>query len=186
MKSSILIIGMYLLAIMDSCFCSDGPFTTTFVTVESVRGLFHSYNENGIYPYLEHFNRKELGIYVRPDSTSEQVQIAQTLSFIQGAYACEDPSKYYSTNSIDSVHIYTRYDFDSNHPSGSLINDILLPIDPLDEIITGVNIEDLAFYSQSFRFSAIPSSDSMQFVIVGRILGKGDFETQTELVVLNE
>jgi hypothetical protein len=178
---------LYGLGFVQSCICPNNGFSTTFVTVETARGLFYSFDENGIFPYLDSFDRTELGISILSDSTSERIEISQLIpTIITSAYACQDPHRTEYVNLIDSVNIFTKYRFDSQHDAGSNINDILKPLDIFGETTDGTTIEDLSFFNQHLKFSATPEADSMQFIITGRIGGKGNFSTQTSLVILKE
>ena len=72
------------------------------------------------------FDRTELGISILSDSTSERIELSQLApSIFSSAFACEDPSKSKYVNFIDSVNIFTKFNFDNSHPAGSKINDIV-------------------------------------------------------------
>lgn len=185
MKKIISLGGLYVLTLIQSCICPNNGFNTTYLTIESVGGLFYSFDENETFPYLDDFNRAELGISVFPDSISERIEVSQLLRpIINYSYACEDPSQTENENLIDSVNIFTKYKFDSQHDAGSNINDILKPLDIFGKTMNGIFIDELYFFDQYFKFSMVPEADSMQFVITGRISGKGNFTTQTDLIVL--
>lgn len=155
----------------------------TSITIKTVRALFFSFNTNGVYPYLEEFNKNELGIGVLPDSISERVEFGQAFSFGNIAYARSNPHRTEYTNAFDSLNFFTLYDFDADHPAGSNINDILLHLNPMG-VTTPIDLSNLSATSLFLKFSAIPDNDSLQFKITGRITDIGKFTAYTELVVL--
>jgi hypothetical protein len=174
-----LVIGLG--CILSSC---PGELSTTYKTIKSVNVLLFSFNEVGIYPHLEEFNKNELGIGVYPDSISEYYEIAQSFSLVNSATARSNPNQIIYTNAIDSINVFTIYDFDEAHPAGSNINDILLFLDTRGNT-TDLNINELSSEYHSFKFSAIPQNDSLQFEISGRIINEKSFNLKTELVVLD-
>ncbi|RED92068.1 hypothetical protein [Marinoscillum furvescens] len=94
MKKFITLLALYGLDFMQSCLCPDTEFTMTYVTIERARGLFFSFDQHGIYPKLDDFDRTEHGISIMSDSTSERKEIyllAPTL--INSALACQDPDR---------------------------------------------------------------------------------------------
>jgi len=163
--------------------CPPEKTSTTFLTIKTVRVLFFSFDKNGIFPHLEEFNKNELGIGIVPDSVSERVEFAQAFSFGNNLYARSNPNTVTYTNTIDSLNIFTLYDFDANHPAGSNINDILLHLDTMGETAE-LEISNLSTTMLFLKFSTIPNSDSLQFKITGRITDIGMFIAKTELVVL--
>ena len=80
MKKIVVLISFYVITILQSCIffnpCGSDEFTTYFITIEKISGLFHSFDENGIFPYLDEFNRNELGISIGADSITERVAIS--------------------------------------------------------------------------------------------------------------
>lgn len=162
--------------------CPPEP-STTFITIKRVRVLLFSFDKNGIFPHLDEFNKNELGIGIVPDSVSEYTEFAQTLSLGNNAFARSNPNIRTYTNAIDSINIFTLYDFDTNHPAGSSINDILLHLDTMGKT-TEIEINKLSTTELFLKFSAIPKNDSLQFIIIGRITDLGKFIAKTELVVL--
>ncbi len=181
MKKTLLILVVFYLGIIFSG-CPDG--TTTYKTIKSVRGVLFSFNEFGVFPETDNFNRNELGVSVYPDSISESYEIAQTFSLVNNAYAMENPNKIIYTNAIDSINVFTIYDFDEEHPAGSNVNDILLSLDSMGDT-ERVNIDELSAEYHSFKFSAIPQNDTLQFEITGRITNEPVFTVKTELVILD-
>lgn len=163
--------------------CCSGEGTITYETVESARVLLFSFDENGIFPYLDEFNPSELGISVSADSLTTRVEVASSFSTMDKAYACDDPNEIYYTNTIDSINIYTVYDYDLNHPAGSNINDILLYLDGMGET-SAIDVNQVSSISNYFKFSAAPQHDSLQFKISGRITEKENFVKTTALIVL--
>jgi hypothetical protein len=157
--------------------------STTFLTIKTVRVLFFSFDKNGIFPHLDEFNKHELGIGIIPDSVSERVEYSQAFSFGNNVYARSNPNTISYTNAIDSLNIFTLYDFDANHPAGSNINDILLHLDDMGET-TEIEIRNLSTTMLFLKFSTLPNNDSLQFKITGRITDNGTFISQTELVVI--
>ncbi|MCG6187665.1 hypothetical protein [Maribellus maritimus] len=152
-----------------------GDFSTTYNTIKSANVLLFSFNENGIFPHLETININELGIGVYPDSIFERYEVAQSNSIINGAYAMENPHQIVYTNSIDSINVFTIYEFNKEHPAGSKVNDILLFLDYMGET-KELNINELSPESHHFKFSAVPTNDSLQFEITGRITNENDFK----------
>ncbi len=146
--------------------------------------MLFSFDKNGIYPYIEEFNKNELGISVYADSLSETIEYAQSFSFGNKVFAMENPNEIYYTNTIDSLNIITLYDFDTDHLKGSNINDMLLFLDGMGKTHK-VEISSLSDVTHIFKLSAIPQNDSLQFEITGRITGENNFSEKTELVILN-
>jgi len=157
--------------------------STTFITIKSVRVMFFSFDKNGIFPYMDEYNKNELGIGIVPDSVSERVELAQAFSFGKSAYARSNPNTRTYTNAIDSINIFTLYDFDNNHPAGSKINDILLHLNTLGETAE-IEINNLSTTMLFLKFTTVPNNDSLQFRITGRITDVRKFIADTELVVL--
>ena len=187
MKKIIAIIGLYLFGFLQACICPmNSSKTNVYKTIETVRGIFYSFDQNGIFPYLDAFNRRQLGLSVFPDSVSERIEISQSISPISSAYACEDPTDVYYVNSIDSVIVFTVFDYDNQHLAGTSVNDILKPMDIHGKTTNNVEISELFFVNQYFKFSSAPTFDSMQFIITGNISGKQKFQVQTDLIVLTK
>ena len=176
-KISILVLFCFLLTA-----CPDDG-TITYETIKSVRTFLFSFDENGVFPHLEEFNREELGIAVVPDSTLRRTEYASTFSIGTKAYARSNPNEYISLNAIDSLNVITIYDFDDEHPAGSPINDLLLYLNDMGETAE-LPINELYSTFHIFKFSAIPQNDSLQFEVSGRITGEGVFTQKTTLVVL--
>ena len=184
MKKIILIALFYLFMFLTACFCPPHDSTTTYITIHSARALFYSYDENGVFPYLEEFNRDELGIGVYADSISERIVSSQwSTSLINSTYACDDNDRTIYENMIDSINIVTLFDFNENYLANSCINNILRPFYALEG--TSDKINELSFTDIGFKFSEVPTLDSMQFRIAGRI-SENEFEIITKLVVLND
>ncbi len=170
-----------LTCILTSC---PGEFSTTYMTIKSANVLLFSFNEHGIFPHLETFDKNELGIGVYPDSIFERYEVAQSHTIINSAYAMEDPHQVVYTNSIDSINVYTIYDFDEEHPAGSNVNDILLFLNTMGET-KELNINQLSAESHHFKFSAVPTNDSLQFEITGRITNEKNFKLNTKLIIID-
>ncbi len=186
MKKFTVLILIHLIAILQSC-CGNVEFTTYFITIERVRGLFYSFDENGIFPYLDEFNRNELGVTITADSTTERIEISHLIRpFINSAFACQDPTETIFENEIVSINVFSKYPFDDEFMGGDKVNDILEPLDILGQTTSGIDINRLSFISQQLKFSRIPKYDSMQFIITGIIQQKGTFSFETELVILTD
>lgn len=190
MKKIIVILLIHLTGLIQSCIffnpCGNDDFTTYYITIERARGLFYSFDENGIFPYLDDYNRNELGITVTADSTTERIEISQLIKpFINSAFACQDPTETIFTNYIDSLNIFTKYAFDDQYKKGDNINNIMDHLDILGQT-TAIDINTLTFSTEHLKFSRTPKYDSMQFIITGRIQSKGRFTYETDLVVLPE
>ena len=168
--------------ILSSC---PGNITVKYKTIKSVNVLLFSFNEFGIYPYLDEFNKNELGIGVYSDSIVESNEIAQSYSFIRGAYAMKDPTEIIYTNAIDSLNVFTIYDFNEEHPAGSNVNDILLLLDGMGNTKI-ININQLSSTDHHFKFSAIPENDSLRFEVSGRITNEKNFNLKTQLIILKQ
>lgn len=172
---------VYFFGSIISC-CSDEG-SITYETIKSAHVLLFSFDENGIFPYLDEFNPNELGIAVAPDSISSRVVYAKPISSMDKAYACDDPNEFYYTNTIDSLNVITVYDFDSNHLAGSPVNDLLLYVDHFG-VTSPINVQQTESFSHLYKFSKTPENDSLQFRISGRITNEGTFEKTTELVII--
>lgn len=173
------------LLFVSSCICPNGGGSMTYITIHSARGLLYSFDENGIFPYLDYINRNEIGISVLPDSTTERVEFAQYISRGNQLYACENQNETEYVNSIDSLNIYTKYKFDDNHPALSKVNDILRPINTNGEILNIDDISTLSFTDQHLKFIQSPIYDTLQFEITGRIVGAKSFKVLTNTLILN-
>ncbi|MCX7548705.1 hypothetical protein OS188_12150 [Xanthomarina sp. F1114] len=182
MKKVQFAILVYFFGSIISC-CSDEG-TTTFNTIESASVLLFSFDENGIFPYLDEFNPNELGISVSADSISSKIAYTKPFSTMDKAYACTDPNQTYYTNAIDSLNVVTVYDFDTDYPAGSVINNLLDRVDHYGET-SSINIQETESVSHLYKFSKAPENDSLQFKITGRITDQGSFEKYTELVILD-
>lgn len=180
-KIATIIILFSLASILSSCPPDEG--TITYKKIKSAKALLFSFSENGIYPHLEDFNRNELGIGISFDSISERIEIAQSFSLMSKTYARSNPDEIIFLNSIESINVFTLYDFDSDHPAGSNVNDILLYLDDLGETFV-LNINDLSSISHHFKFSVAPEKDTLQFEITGIITDEKDFIERTKLVIL--
>jgi hypothetical protein len=170
-----------LACVLTSC---PGDFSTTYKTIKSANVLLFSFNEHGIFPHLENFNKNELGIGVYPDSIFERYEVAQSHAIINSAYAMENPHEIVYTNAIDSINVITIYDFDEEHPGGSNVNDILLFLNGMGET-KELNINKLSTEYHHFKFSKVPKNDSLQFEISGRIIDEGNFKLKTKLEIVN-
>lgn len=155
----------------------------TYRTIKSADVLLFSFSEHGIFPHLESFNRNEMGIGVYPDSLYDTYELAQSVSSMSSIYAMEDPNQMIWTNTIDSINVYTVFDFDEKHQAGSNVNDILLSLDDMGDTENN-NIHELSAISHNFKFSAIPQNDSLQFEVSGRITDEYQFQLKTELVII--
>lgn len=179
-KRIYILITISLGCILSSC---PGGISVKYKTIKSVNVLLYSFNEFGIYPYLEVFNKNELGIGVYPDSIYESNEIAQSYSLMGSAYAMADPTQIIYTNAIDSINVITIYDFNEEHPAGSNVNDILLFLDGMGDTKI-ININELSSDTHYFKFSAIPQNDSLQFEISGRITNEKNFNLTTKLIII--
>jgi hypothetical protein len=159
--------------------------TITYETIETAKVSLFSFEENGIFPYHGEYNPNELGIGIYGDSISSRTEIAQHISNMDKVYAMGNPNEYYLTNTIDSLNVYTVYDFDSDHPAGSKVNDILLFLDGMFGETSEININETSSALHNYKFSAVPQNDSIQFEITGRITNKGNFNKKTQLVILD-
>lgn len=157
--------------------------STTYITIKTARVMLYSFDKNGIYPYLDEFNREKLGIGVFGDSIAERVVFAQSFSLGNQAYAFSNPNQRVYTNTIESLNIITLYNFDAKHPAGSNVNDILLSQNPLGGY-SALGINKLSSTMHFLRFSAVPQNDSLQFKITGLLTNEGGFTAKTELVIL--
>ena len=181
MKKYTFALMIYFTGTIISCCSDDG--TITYNTVETASVLLFSFDDNGIFPYLDNYNPNELGIGIYADSLSTRIEIASNFSKMDKVYACTDPNQVYYTNTIDSLSVRTIYDFDNNHPAGSNIDDILLYLDHFGETFER-NINEESSIVHNFKFSVVPQNDSLQFEISGRITNKGNFTKTTELIIL--
>jgi hypothetical protein len=161
--------------------CPGG--SVTYYTIESVNVLLFSFDKYGNYPHLDEFNKYEIGIGIFADSLTEKVEIAQAAGFGNKAYAMENPNEIVYTNTIDSLNVFTLYNFDAEHPANSSVNDILQSLDYMGETHQ-VNINDLSDIDIFLKFSGIPQNDTLRFRITGRITGKGSFSEKTQFVIL--
>lgn len=180
-KLTSIVILFFLVCILSSC---PRDASTTYITIKTAHALLYSFDKNGIFPYLDDFNKNELGIGIYPDSVSRRVEIAQSFSIGNEVYASDNPHEIIYTNVIESLNIITLYDFDTNHPAGSNVNDILLSLDSMGKT-SKIDVNSLSSVFLDFKFASIPQNDSLQFQITGRITDEGDFIAKTELVILH-
>lgn len=146
--------------------------------------MIYSFDKNGIFPYLDKFDKDQLGIGVFDDSISERVVIAQSFSSGNQAFARGNPNERVYTNSIESLNVITLYDFDANHLAGSNVNNILLHQNSMGKT-TVLDINKLLSTMHFFKLSAVPQNDSLQFEITGLITDEGIFTQKTELIILD-
>ncbi|WP_369049535.1 hypothetical protein [Tenacibaculum sp. UWU-22] len=161
-----------ILITINSCCTGDEDVSTN--TIESARGFLYSYDENGIYPYFDEFNPNELGIGVTADS------ITNTFEINDGC----GPTEIIYTNSIDSLNIITIYDFNNDYLAGSNVNNLLLGQDGLGGTYP-TEINNNSSVSHTYKFSVVPENDSLQFLISGRIINKGNFSILTDLIIID-
>ena len=178
-KLTSFIILFFLGCIFSSC---PREASTTYKTIKTVHVLLFSFDKNGMFPYLDDFNKNELGIGIYPDSVSERVEVAQSFPLGNEVYAMADPHQIIYTNAIESLNVITLCDFDTNHPAGSNMNDILLILNGMGKT-TKININDLSSQELYLKFASTPQNDSLQFQITGKITDEGDFTAKTELII---
>ncbi|WP_348719371.1 hypothetical protein [Tenacibaculum dicentrarchi] len=167
-----IILFTLILLIINSC--CNGDEDVSINTIESVRGFIYSYDENGIYPYLDEFNPNELGIGVSADSITNRMEMGDGCGRTDVIY----------TNQIDSLNIITIYDFNDNYPAGSNVNELLLGQDGLGGTYS-TEINNNSSISHTYKFSAVPENDSLQFAISGRITNKDNFTNLTDLIIID-
>ena len=167
------IILFKLILLTTNCCCNrDGDVSIN--TIESARGFIYSYDENGIYPYLDEFNPNELGIEVSEDSITNRMEMGDGCG----------PTDIIYTNTIHSLNVITIYDFNDNYPAGSNVNDLLLGQDGLGGTYTTIINNNSSVY-HSYKFSVVPENDSLQFEISGRITDKDHFKILTDLIIFD-
>ncbi|WAC02128.1 hypothetical protein N7U66_20520 [Lacinutrix neustonica] len=147
-----IILFTIILIIINSC--CNGDEDVSINTIESARGFIYSYDENGIYPYLDEFNPNELGIGVFADSITNRIELGD---------GCGQTDVIY-TNNIDSLNVMTIYDFNDIYLAGSNVNDILLGQDDLGGSYPTI-INNNSSVSHTYKFSVVPENDSLQFEI---------------------
>jgi len=185
MKKLSFVLFVYFFGSILTCCTTDRIIT--YETIESVSVSLHSFDENGAFLNLNEFNPNDLRIRISADSTSVRKEIAQHISNMDKAYAMSNPNEHYFTNTIDSLNVYTVYDFDSDHPAGSNVNDIFLYLDGIwgNTYTSEININETSSTMHMYKFSTVPQNDSIQFEITGRITNKGNFSKRTELVIFD-
>ncbi|AZQ43946.1 hypothetical protein [Nonlabens ponticola] len=181
MKKFSIILFIYFFGSIMSC-CSNGGTITT-ITIESVYSELYFYEEpeedgRRINPEIEEL----LAIIIDADSVSQEVDIVANFSNMDTAMACDDGDSFRVTNLIDSVQVFTIYDFDQNHPAGTSVNDILQKFGN-PENVAGLQIIDLEDDFYRFKFLSQPQNDSIQFLIRCRITERGRTETNTQLII---
>jgi len=182
MKRLTFLMLIYFAGSITSC-CTNGPAVYTYNTIETAKVFLYSFDENGVFPYLEQFNPDELGIAIVPDSLAKRIEVVENISPMERAYACDEANMSIYTNLIDSLNIFTIYDFDINHPAGSNVNDILEEQDPFEKF-KKVDITKISSIYHLLKLSASAKNDSVQFKIEGRITDRSNFSMITELVIL--
>jgi len=179
-------IVFYCILLMLSCVCSDEG-TTTIITIENAKTLLYSFDENGIFPYLEDFNREELGILVSEDSISSEVIAYSNFGIIKQGYACDKPNEIFYENTIDSINVVTIFDYNDQYASGDSFVSNLNYVSGFNgettEIGNLLNDQRTEFL---FKFKEPPTKDTLQFRVTGRIIGIGNFELLTEQVILTQ
>lgn len=180
MKKALVILFFFGLSIIFPG-CPKG--TITYVTIKTVRGIVFSFNEHGVFPNTDNFNRSEIGIGIYPDSVFRSYDLAHTFSLINQVYAMENPNEMIFTNAIESLNVVTLYAFDDEHPAGSNVNDILLLLNDFGNTYN-VKVDSLSLWRYDLKFAIPPQNDSLQFEITGRITNESDFKVKTQLVVL--
>jgi hypothetical protein len=181
MKKLLSIITLLLIGVLFSGCPRAGSIH--YKTIKTAQTVLFSFNENGIFPYLEEFNRNELGISVVPDSIFEAIELAQNYSLSNQVFAMSDPNEIIFTNSIEALNVTTLYNFDENHLAGSNVNDILLFLNSMGDTSVG-DINNLSSVSHLLKFSIAPENDTLQFEVSGQITNEGEFNLKTALVIL--
>ncbi len=176
----------YIITLVLSCICPNNG-TTTKITIENAATLLYSFDENGIFPFLEEFNREELGILVAADSTTREIVALTNFGIIQSGYACDDPDERFYDNAIDSITVFTLFDYNNNYKSGDSFVSNLNYVSGFDgETFEINNLIDDQGIDFLFKFKEPPTKDTLQFKVTGRIIDKGDFELYTKKIILKE
>src|SRR5690554_7705116 len=91
MKKIPFALAIYFFGSIISC-CSDEG-SITYETIVSADVLLFSFDENGIFPYMDEFNPNELGIAVSADSISSKIVFAKSVSNMDKARSEEHTSE---------------------------------------------------------------------------------------------
>jgi len=186
MKKSILTLSILVLIILSSCDPYGFKDMPKSKKIESARCLLYSFNENGIFPYLEKINKNELGISISHDSISYSDTFSTITKVPIKKITTLSPPEIKLVNAIDSVQIFTIYPFNSNYPVNSNVNDILQPIDIMGDFMPVDNISSLSFSDLLLKFTDKPTYDTLQFEVRFRITQVGNFTLRTNKVVVSD
>lgn len=183
MKKLSLILVIYALTFISSCI-NPGNMTTVQQTIHSARGMAYSFSVNGVFPYLEEINKDKLGISITPDSVSDKILMAKQNFSSNQLYARQPKTHFESMNYIDSINIFTIYNFNEEFPASSNVNAISDPLNIMGDTHPVEDISKLKFFDQHFKFNQSATSDTLQFKITGRITGGEDFEIITNKLIV--
>ncbi len=181
MKKLSLILLIYVATLITSCI--PGKITTYQLTINSVGCMAFSFQDNGIFPYLEKINKEQLGISIIPDSISKK--IAQD-GFDTGnkLYALDPSTEFVFTNHIEAINVVTLYDFNDKYPAMSNVNAILDPLDIMGNTHSVEDLSKLQFTEMHLKFNQPATSDTIQFEISGRIAGGEAFKIATNKLIV--
>lgn len=181
MKRLTSLLSLYFVILLVGCI--PERYTQTTETIKSVRATIFSYENYG-----NVLTRDQLSICIQSDTVIYSVKTAQRSYSSSSAFADEyEPSVIYA-NYIDSVDVYTVFDYDDNHLANSLVNDILSTGYYINDstAFTGWVGQFYASYNINLNFkTSATSSDSVQFRIEGKLSDGVKFTTKTQLVVFN-
>lgn len=180
MKRLTSLLSLYFVILLVGCI--PERYTQTTETIKSVRAKIYSYENYGSV-----FTRDQLGISIQPDTVIYNVKTAYRSYSSSSAYADEPAWSTKYANYIDSVAVYTVFDYDANHLANSLVNDILTNGYYINDssVFNGLVGQYYASNIDLKLLTALSESDSVQFRVEGKLSDGVKFTTKTQLVVFN-
>ena len=200
MKKTISLASLYLILFVGSCI-PDRNISSYIRTITSIDAKLFLICDSCYFYYNTPFdenNKQYLNILLSPKSFTQKIE-ASLHSKLNNSLFANDPvlPKIIYTNHIDSLAIYTLYDYDETHPANTLINNILthkpdynIPATPIDSLESiEFNKYNEYYYGEGIVglkvTSPVTASDSVQFRVTGKLSDGVQFDTTTELMVFN-
>lgn len=194
MKKLLTLATLYFVLMIASCI-PDKYISAYVRTVTGIDAKLTIYCDT-CYSYTNDANGKQyLNVIITPKSYTQKIE-ATLRSKLNNTIYADEPSlpKIKYTNHIDSLAIFTLYDYDETHPANSLVNNILNYTKFYERGETPIgNLEYIEFTESYYYYgegniklkvtSSATSSDSVQFRITGRLSDGILFDTTTELLV---
>ncbi|MEQ8239028.1 MAG: hypothetical protein RIA69_07430 [Cyclobacteriaceae bacterium] len=170
---------------LTSClYCFDKEAYYTYIDVHSVgiemvADYTQTYDSNDTSVF-----KSDLHFSIFPDSISDYLEIVSSGSFTQSLMACDDNNHTFYNQTMDSLQVYTLYDLNSEFPAGAVINEVLSikSFQSLSYLDINVGYEASGLL---LKLAVVPKSDTVQFLLTGRLSNNLKIMAKTSLRVFN-